>query len=83
MAHGTTRSAPVHEVIPRPPRAPLDQGQGTEGPSVEVEGQRFRVRTARVSTQWLPDTPSHRHLTLAWCRLLVDAHGKPLFTLQE
>jgi transposase-like protein len=35
------------------------------------------------STQWLPDTPSNRHLTLVWFRLLVDAHGKPLFTLQE
>jgi len=50
---------------------------------VEVDGQRFRVRTARCSTQWLPDTPSNRHLTLVWFRLLVDAHGKPLFTLQE
>ena len=83
MAHGTTLPTPVRAIIPRPPRASLDQGQGPAGPSVEVDGQRFRVRTARCSTQWLPDTPSNRHLTLVWFRLLVDAHGKPLFTLQE
>ena len=69
MAHDTTRS--------------VDPEQGTEVPSVEVEGQRFRVHTPWFATQWLPDTPSNRHLTLVWCRLLVDAHGKPLFTLQE
>jgi hypothetical protein len=34
------------------------------------------------ATQWLPDTPSNRHLTLVWFRLLVGAHGRPLFTLQ-
>jgi hypothetical protein len=50
---------------------------------VEVDGQRFRVQTPRVSTQWLPDTPSNRHLTVVWWRLLVDEHGKPWFTLQE
>src|SRR3989449_397526 len=83
MAHGTTLPTSVREIMPRPPRASLDQGQGPAGPSVEVDGQRFRVRTARCSTQWLPDTPSNRHLTLVWFRLLVDAHGKPLFTLQE
>src|SRR6266436_7541604 len=83
MAHVTTLPTPVRAIIPRPPRASLDQGQGPAGPSVEVDGQRFRVRTARCSTQWLPDTPSNRHLTLVWFRLLVDAHGKPLFTLQE
>jgi transposase-like protein len=69
MAHDTTTS--------------VDQGHEPGGPSVEVDGQRFRVRTARFSTQWLPDTPSNRHLTLVWLRLLVDAQGKPLFTLQE
>jgi transposase-like protein len=50
---------------------------------VEEDGQRFRVQTPRVSTQWLPDTPSNRHLTVVWLRLLVDEHGKPLYTLQE
>jgi hypothetical protein len=50
---------------------------------VEVDGQRFRVQSARFSTQWLPDTPSHRHLTLGWLRWCVDAQGKPLLTLQE
>jgi transposase-like protein len=50
---------------------------------VDVAGPRFRVRTPRFITQWLPDTPSNRHLAVVWFRLLVDAHGKPLFTLQE
>ena len=83
MAPGTTLPTPGREIMPRPPRASLDHGQGPAGPSVEVDGQRCRVRTARCSTQWLPDTPSNRHLTLVWFRWLVDAHGKPLFTLQE
>src|SRR5216683_2353520 len=61
----------------------VEQGADPAPPRVEVDGSRFRVRTAQLSTQWLPDTPSNRHLTLVWCRLLVDAHGKPLFTLQE
>jgi len=79
MAHDTTLPAPVCAIPPRPLRASLGSG----GPSVEVDGQHFRVRTARCSTQWLPDTPSNRHLTLVWFRLLGDEHGKPLFTLQE
>jgi transposase-like protein len=83
MAHGTTLPAPVREVIPRSPRALVDPGQEPGGLRVEVDGQRFRVQSARFSTQWLPDTPSNRHLTLVWLRLCVDAQGKPLFTLQE
>jgi len=50
---------------------------------VEVEGQRFRVLTPEIATQWLPDTPSHRHLTVVWLRLLVDDRGKPLYALQD
>jgi hypothetical protein len=50
---------------------------------VDGDGPRFRVQTTRVSTQWLPDTPSNRHLTVVWCRLLVDEQGKALFTLQD
>jgi hypothetical protein len=61
----------------------VEHGDGPAPLRVEVDGPRFRVRTAKCATQWLPDTPSHRHLTLVWFRLLVDAHGKPLFTLQE
>jgi transposase-like protein len=61
----------------------VEQGDGRAPPCVEVEGPRFRVRTSRVSTQWLPDTPSNRHLTVVWFRLLVDEHGKALCTLQE
>jgi transposase-like protein len=49
---------------------------------VEVEGQHFRVRTPQFATQWLPDTPSNRHLTIVWLRLLRDAHDRPCFTLQ-
>jgi hypothetical protein len=61
----------------------VEPGDDPAPPRVEVDGSRFRVRTAPLSTPWLPDTPSHRHLTLVWCRLLVDAHGQPLFTLQK
>jgi transposase-like protein len=61
----------------------VEPGDDPAPTRVEVDGSRFRVRTAQFSTQWLPDTPSNRHLTLVWCRLLVDAHGQPLFTLQE
>ncbi|MGH8069581.1 MAG: hypothetical protein ACRERE_30950 [Candidatus Entotheonellia bacterium] len=61
----------------------VDEGQGTGRASVEVAGQRFRVRTPRFSTQWLPDTPSNRHMTIVWLRLLQDEHGQPCFTLQE
>lgn len=69
MAYDTTLSA--------------DSEQATGRPGVEVAGPRFRVRTPKFATQWLPDTPSNRHLTVVWLRLLVDEHGKPLFTLQE
>jgi transposase-like protein len=48
-----------------------------------MDGSRFRVRTAKFSTQWLPSTPSNRHLTVVWLRLLRDEHDKPCFTLQE
>lgn len=83
MVYDTTLPTSMRAVIPRPPRASGAPAQGPGGPSVDVDGQRFRVRTPRFATQWLPDTPSNRHLTLVWFRLLVDAHGKPLFTLQE
>lgn len=83
MAHGTTLPAHVHPGLPSPPRASLEQGLDPEQLSVEVDGPRFRVRASRVSTQWLPDTPGNRHLTVVWLRLLVDLQGQPLFTLQE
>jgi transposase-like protein len=83
MAHDTTGLTQVRAVIPRPPRAAVAPAQGLGGPCVDVDGQRFRVRTPRFATQWLPDTPSNRHLTVVWLRRLVDEHGKPCFTLQE
>jgi transposase-like protein len=61
----------------------VEQGDGRAPPRVEVEGPRFRVRLAKFSTPWLPDTPSNRHLTVVWLRLLRDEHDKPCFTLQE
>jgi transposase-like protein len=69
MAHDTTLA--------------VEQGDGPAPPRVEVDGPRFRVRTAKFSTQWLPDTPSNRHLTGVGLRLLRDEDDKPCFTLQE
>ena len=69
MAHDTTLAV-EHGDDPAPPR-------------VEVGGPRFRVRTAKFSTQWLPDTPSNRHLTVVLLRLLRDEEDKPCCTLQE
>jgi hypothetical protein len=66
MAHDTTGLTQVRAVIPRPPRAAVAPAQGLGGPCVDVDGQRFRVRTPRFATQWLPDTPSNRHLTVVW-----------------
>jgi len=58
----------------------VEHGDGRAPPRVEVEGPRFRVRTSRVSTPWLPDTPSHRHMTVVCFRLRVDEHGQALCT---
>ena len=83
MAHDTTLPAQACKGISSPPGESSDNGAGAGRPHVEVDGQRFRVRTPRFSTQWLPDTPGNRHLSVVWFRLLVDEHGKGLFTLQE
>src|SRR5215510_3298435 len=83
MAHGTTLPAPVRAVMPRSRRALGAPEREPGGLRVDVDGQRFRVQSARFSTQWLPDTPSNRHLTIVWLRLLRDAHDRPCFTLQE
>jgi len=61
----------------------VEQGDDPAPPRVAVDGPRFRVRTAKFATRWRPETPSHRHLPLVWCRWLVDAHGTPRFTWQE
>lgn len=50
---------------------------------VVVEGSRFCVQTQGFCTQWLPDTPINRQVTLVWLRLLMDEEGQRLFTLQE
>jgi hypothetical protein len=69
MAHDTTRA--------------VEPGDGPAPPHVEADGPRFRVRTAKFSTQWLPDTPSNRPLTVVWFRRLRDEDDKPCFTWQE
>ena len=56
-----------------------DRGRDRGRLRVEVEGWRFRVLTPEISTRWLPDTPSNRHLTVVWLRLRVDDRGKPLY----
>jgi transposase-like protein len=83
MAPATTIPAQVCTGLPSPACEVLDTGHHTRRLRVEVDGRRFRVQTPQVSTQWLPDTPSNRHLTVVWLRLLVDEHGRPWFTLQE
>lgn len=83
MTHGTTIPAQVCTGLPSPACEVMDTGHKAGRLRVAVDGRRFRVQTPRVSTQWLPDTPSNRHLTVVWLRLLVDEHGRPWFTLQE
>ena len=83
MAQDTTLPVQRYTGLPNPPRASMDTGHCRGRLSVEVEGQRFRVRTPSFSTQWLPDTPHNRHLTVVWLRLLVDEQSKPIFPLQE
>jgi hypothetical protein len=61
----------------------VDHGDAPAPLRVATDGARFRVRTAQFATPWRPDTSSERHLTLVWLRVLVEAHGKPLFPLQE
>lgn len=41
----------------------------------------MRGHTPGCATPWLPETPSHRPLTLVWCRWRVEAPGKPLCTV--
>ena len=82
MRHGTTTPAHMDNALLRPPPESSVQRYDTGRLSVEVEGQHFRVRTPQFATQWLPDTPSNRHLTIVWFRLLRDAHDRPCFTLQ-
>jgi transposase-like protein len=83
MNHGTTTPAHMRNELRRPPHESSAQGSDRGRLSVEVEGQRFRVRTPQLATQWLPDTPGNRHMTVVWFRLLVDDQGKPLCSLQD
>ena len=66
MAQDTTLSAQRRTGVPSPPHESWDNGDCRGELQVEVDAQRFRVRTARFSTQWLPDTPSNRHTTVVW-----------------
>jgi hypothetical protein len=83
MTDDTTLLAHVRHGLPSPPGEALDPGHTTGRLTVDVAGARFRVRTARVATQWLPDTPGNRHLAVVWLRLRVDERGRPWFTLQD
>src|SRR6266581_47185 len=83
MSHGTTTPAPMRNELLRPPHESSAQRYDTGQLSVAVEGQRLRVRPPQFATQWLPDTPGHRHMTVVWFRLLVDDQGKPVCTLQD
>ena len=83
MNHDTTTPAHMRNKLLRPPHESSAQGADRGRLSVEVEGQRFRVRTPQLATQWLPDTPGNRHMTVVWFRLLVDDQGKPLCSLQD
>jgi hypothetical protein len=83
MAQDTLGLTHMCQGGPRQAHASGDTGGCLGQLRVDVDGQRFRVWTAWFTTQWLPDTPSNRHLTIVWFRLLVDAHGKALCTLQE
>ena len=83
MVESTTLRAHVPTAIPDLPGAEVAPQPSPRGLSVEDDGQRVRVRTAQLATQWLPDTPRHRHLAVVWFRLRVDAHGKALCTLPE
>lgn len=82
MAHCTTLAVQRGPGLPHPADEAREPGHSLGQLRVAVDGQRLRVQTPRVSTQWLPDTPSNRHLTGVWLRLLVDAHGRPWFSLQ-
>jgi hypothetical protein len=64
MPHDTILLAHARHGLPSHPCESLDQGHGPGEPSVDVDGQCFRVRTSRFATQWLPDTPSNRHTTV-------------------
>ena len=66
MAHATTDLTHVRQGVPRPPLESGDNGGHTGQLCMDVDGQHFRVRTGTFSTQWRPDTPSHRHLTVVW-----------------
>ena len=82
MAHDTTIPPKCARDSPPSPRVVGPRGQ--PGRLMRGRGRSALSGADRqVSTQWLPDTPSNRHLTVVWFRLLVDEHGKPLFTLQE
>ena len=80
MAHDTTIPAQMCTGLPSPACEVMDTGHNAGRLRVEVDGRRFRVQTPQVSTQWLPDTPRNRHLTVVWLRLLEDERGEDVRT---
>src|SRR4029450_4858810 len=83
MSHGTTTPAHMCNELLRPLHESSVQRSAPGRLSVEVEGQRFRVRPPQFATHWLPDTSSNRHLTIVWLRLVRGAHDSLVFTVDE
>src|SRR6516225_6633461 len=59
------------------------RGMTRDGSAWKWKASAFGCGPRSWPTQWLPDTPGNRHMTVVWFRLLVDDHGKPLCTLQD
>jgi hypothetical protein len=51
--------------------------------NIDRKDNRFRLITQLFCTSWFPDTAVNRKVALVFLRLLTDASGKPLFTLQQ
>ena len=66
MTDDTTLLAQVRQGLPSPAGEALDPEHHTGRLTVDVASARCRVRTARLVTQWLPDTPGNRHLAVVW-----------------
>ena len=66
MTAATTLRAQVRQGLPSPAGEALDPEPNTGRRTVDVASARFRVRTAGLATQWLPETPGNRQLAVVW-----------------